>query len=205
MAKGNSGKGAKGLPNKHLHARASFLYQAATYLSLQTYSGAAASEKSHAGRIPSGDQDNPGIAEAPRRSTLPAHSCHANRSHSALGLQLSSHLRAVSLKGQIRLSPEMKRSICKSCNTVLIPGHTSTSRIENTSRKGTKPWADVLVIQCHFCGSQKRFPVGSARQPRKPMRTSVKAKQTTTAMASQDAEEELTPNSETDTNHHDLG
>lgn len=153
MAKDKAGKGEKSIPNKHLHARTSFLYQAATYLSLQTSA-----------------QPPPEASKAQSITTV--NTGHNGPPQSALALQLASHLRAVSLKAQIRLSPDMKRSICKKCNTVLIPGRTSTSLIENKSRGGRKPWADVLVIQCNFCGGQKRFPVGSTRQLPKSKRSS---------------------------------
>ncbi|KAF2190518.1 Rpr2-domain-containing protein [Zopfia rhizophila CBS 207.26] len=141
-------KGEKRISNKHLHARTTFLYQAATYLALQT--GA------------------PGNAEKLQGSAE-----HQNvTDQSGLAHQLASHCCAVSLKGQVRLSADLKRSICKTCNAILIPGRSSTHAIENRSKGGIKPWADVLVIECKLCGSKKRFPVGAKRQQRKSERTS---------------------------------
>ena len=81
-----------------------------------------------------------------------------------------SDLRAVSLKGQVRQSPAMKRSICKFCDTVLVEGRNCHSVIENESKGGRKPWADVLVIRCSTCGNSKRFPVSARRQKRKHLR-----------------------------------
>jgi len=81
--------------------------------------------------------------------------------------RLASHLRAVSLKGQIRLSAEMKHSICKRCDSHLVVGSTATRNMENKSRGGKKPWAEVLVISCNTCGVKKRFPVAAKRQPRR--------------------------------------
>lgn len=128
MAKDKQPK-PKGVPNKHLHARTTFLYQAATYLTLR------------AGE-PSG-----------------------------LALQLASDLHAVSRKGQVRLSSELKRSVCKTCYAVLIPGRTATQTLENESKQGKKPWADVLVLACTVCGTKKRFPVGAKRPKKKSERT----------------------------------
>ena len=85
---------------------------------------------------------------------------------------LISQLRSVSLKGQIRLSQAMKHSICKSCDALLVPGTTSSTRVENKSRGSKKPWADVLVTTCHSCSATKRFPVGAKRQRRRPHRAS---------------------------------
>lgn len=136
-------KGPRGVPNRHLHARTSFLFQAATYLALQTAT------------------QTPDEAQQSESSNQ---RCQAN------ALRLASHLRAVSLKGQARLSSDMKRAICKSCNAVMIPGQTSTHVLENTSKGGKKPWADVMVIQCSVCCTTKRFPVGATRQQRKAKR-----------------------------------
>ncbi|KAF2712538.1 Rpr2-domain-containing protein, partial [Pleomassaria siparia CBS 279.74] len=146
----------KGVPNKHLHARATFLYQAATYLTLQT-SDPSDKKKHDLGMETSATSSSSG-------ETLGGHA------RSALALHLGAHLRAVSLKGQVRLSTEMKRTICKTCNTILLLGQTSTQTMENESKGGKKSCADVLVVECNFCGSKKRFPVGAARQQRKAKR-----------------------------------
>jgi ribonuclease P protein subunit RPR2 len=69
-----------------------------------------------------------------------------------------SHLRAVAMKTQIRLPVTLKRSICKRCDTILIPGVTCSHETRNASRGGKKPWADVLVVKCLSCGTEKRFP-----------------------------------------------
>jgi ribonuclease P protein subunit RPR2 len=69
-----------------------------------------------------------------------------------------SHLRGVALKTQIRLPIALKRSICKRCDTLLAPGVNCSHEIENASRGGKKPWADILVVRCFECGTEKRFP-----------------------------------------------
>ena len=141
----------KGVPNKHLHARTTFLYQAATYLTLQSGPRVVATDFTK------------GQTSYSENSPLDG--------TTSLALELGSQLHTVSRKGQVRLSAEMKRSICKCCNTVLIPGCTATQAIVNDSKGGKKPWADVLVINCTFCGSTKRFPVGAKRQRRKAERS----------------------------------
>ena len=74
------------------------------------------------------------------------------------------------MKSQIRLSPAIKRSLCKRCDALLVSGSDSTSRLENKSRGGKKPWADVLVVTCNSCGTVKRFPVGAKRQSKRAER-----------------------------------
>ncbi|KAK6513005.1 hypothetical protein TWF506_009167 [Arthrobotrys conoides] len=79
---------------------------------------------------------------------------------SSIGLSryYTSHLLSVSRKSVQRLSPAVKHTICKRCSSSLLPGITSTTRVENKSRNGRKPWADVVVVTCGFCGCTKRFP-----------------------------------------------
>jgi ribonuclease P protein subunit RPR2 len=67
-------------------------------------------------------------------------------------------MRGVSLKTQLRLPVEVKRSVCKRCDTLLIPEVNSTEEIRNASRGRRKPWADVRVVRCSTCGTEKRFP-----------------------------------------------
>lgn len=131
----------KGVPNKHLHARTTFLYQAATHLTLR----AGAVEPSEGGKPPV---------------------------HSTLAQRLASDLHTVSRKGQVRLSSELKRSICKTCHTALVPGRTATQAVVNESKQSKKPWADVLIINCNLCGTHRRFPIGAKRQQRKGERSS---------------------------------
>jgi ribonuclease P protein subunit RPR2 len=70
------------------------------------------------------------------------------------------HLRSVAKKSVLRLGPSIKRTICKRCDTLLVPGVSCEHRVENKSKNGRKKWADVLIVECKSCGSVKRFPVG---------------------------------------------
>lgn len=190
-------KTKSGVPNKHLHARISYLQQAATYLTLQGQGRPTASlgsQSSVAGpeeaRL---EESENGTAFGPAHTTKPVHPGHEvnqgtspgdvrelslsrqlalfNGPHNGgLPLHLTTHLRQTALKSQIRLHANIKQSICKRCSTVLIEGQTSTKRIENLSRGGKKPHADVLVLECGVCGAAKRFPVGAKRQKRKSER-----------------------------------
>lgn len=179
-------KGPTTIPQSHLHSRISYLYQAATYLAeihqTDPASQANTSEVQDAvmnerndssGRI----QVDTGI-EASKDMTVECHDQIKSKKTAkpliseALGpsRRLLSHLRAVSLKSQIRLTPTMKHSICQDCDSLLLRGRTSTSRLENKSRGGRKPWADVLVVTCNSCGLAKRHPIGAKRQCRRAER-----------------------------------
>ena len=187
--KGGRGPGGAEPPNKHLYSRISFLYQAATHL---LHDDVARKSQPEPPTAPVGAPvltepatNIPSLFGGPAAATAEANadaqdSANSNEQHSlklpatatptpslALSRHLVTHLRSVSLKTQIRLAPDIKRSICKRCNALLIPGTTSAPRIENASRGGKKPWADVLVVECLACGTVKRFPVGARKRAKR--------------------------------------
>lgn len=145
-------KGAPGVQNRHIYARASYLYQAASYLASQS------------------ESKSTQPAPAKKASSQPAKPGDKQKAVSNASRQLLSDMRSVSLKVQIRHSPELKRTICRYCDTLQVEGQTCSSSVENNSKGGKKPWADVLVLQCLACGNSKRFPVNAARQLRKSLR-----------------------------------
>lgn len=145
-------KGAPGVQNRHIYARASYLYQAASYLASQPESKSTESTpviQAHSRPVGPGDK---------------------HKAISNVSRQLLSDMRSVSLKVQIRHSPELKRTICRYCDTLQVEGQTCSSSVENNSKGGKKPWADVLVLNCLTCGNSKRFPVNTTRQLRKSLR-----------------------------------
>lgn len=157
-----------GVPNKPSYCRLSFMYQAASFLAAVSAhqsqpSDQAASRKTTSDIHMEDDGDNISKPDAENRRTATQ---TRNMSH-----RLLADFRSVSLKSQIRVSSAMKRTICKFCDTLLVEGQTCTSTVENTSKGGRKPWADVLVVKCHTCHRAKRFPVSAPRQKRRPLRT----------------------------------
>jgi len=163
MAKLKSSKGAGSVPNKVLNCRASYLYQAATYFgTLQQHSKALAERARRASQDSQGEGVT-GIAAA--GSQIPSSTPFQPASR-----RLISDLRSVTLKVQLRMSPAMKHSLCKNCDTVLIDGSTCSNEVENKSKGGRKPWADVLVRRCNTCGFVRRFPLMAERQKRRPER-----------------------------------
>jgi ribonuclease P protein subunit RPR2 len=156
MAKGKASKGAGSVPNKALHSRVSYLYQAAAYL---------ATQQQHSTTIPTTEPQ--GAQPIAKTENIP----RGNSDLDSASRRLISDLRAVSHKIQMRISPAMKHSVCKNCDSMLIDGSTCTNEVENKSKGGKKLWADVLVRKCNTCGFEKRFPIGAERQKRRPQRT----------------------------------
>ncbi|KAI1466496.1 Rpr2-domain-containing protein [Daldinia caldariorum] len=140
-------KGSGSVPNRPVYSRISYLYQAATYLASQS-------------KGTTNDKD----------ITQDKQALGSSRSEHGLSRRFITDLRSTSLKSQIRLSPSMKHTICKFCDSLLIEGETSSSSLENRSKGGKKPWAETLVVSCHACGGVKRFPLQAPRQKRQTCR-----------------------------------
>lgn len=170
-------KGVKGVPNKHLHARVSFLQQASVYLASKQLNyrptlaqDVRCSPQSETLDVREGDTNS---AVDVLRTTGPnSHATSPGLVDRAPGdsSHLVSQMKQVAQKSQIRLHPAVKRATCKTCNAVLIAGESCNKFVENLSRHGRKPQADVLVLQCCACGTRKHYPIGAKRQQRKSKR-----------------------------------
>lgn len=86
-------------------------------------------------------------------------SCALQSKYPQLARGYSKSGTVISKKSVLKMTPAMKRSICKKCNTVMIPGMSMRIRMENESR-GKHAKHDMLIYECIKCGCVKRFPVG---------------------------------------------
>ncbi|KAI9044959.1 ribonuclease P Rpr2/Rpp21/SNM1 subunit [Aspergillus affinis] len=184
MAKVKGKKGSAGGVNSHIRARLNYLHTAATYLQtgaipskrstgLVPRESAEAEDKESepvSSRIvPQVVNNDEAMSEEPlcTQSTTALIPTHHN---THLSRVLISHMRGVSLKSQLRLPVDVKRSFCKRCESLLVPGVNSIQEIRNDSRGRSKPWADVLVVRCTTCGTEKRFPQTEKRSQKLPER-----------------------------------
>ncbi|RDA90650.1 hypothetical protein CP533_6814 [Ophiocordyceps camponoti-saundersi (nom. inval.)] len=147
-------KSTPGVQNRAIFSRASYLYQAASYLSQRAASSTTTTTTTQSSTSEAKQQQQ-------QKKQL------RNLSRRAI-----SDMRAVTRKAQIRQSHTLKRSLCSTCNTLLVEGDTCRSTVENASRGARKPWADVLVVRCVTCDRPKRFPVAAPRQVRASLRRS---------------------------------
>ena len=163
MAKAKTTTGLN-VPHRALCSRISYLYQAAAYLSTQVQPPTPSFEDEAA----DSQNNNTELSKenSRRRKQIVSDSQHVH----ALPRKMVSDLRDVSLKMQIRLSPAMKHTMCKRCDTLLVDGSTCATEVENKSKGGRKPWAETLVKKCLNCGCERRYPVNSDRQTRRPHR-----------------------------------
>ncbi|OQE25743.1 hypothetical protein PENFLA_c008G06381 [Penicillium flavigenum] len=164
MAKAKGKKEAKNSKNSqsHIRARLDYLHQAAAYFQGKSTLAKDQNAKVHnnehtsvAGHIDSGDN---GRAVDTQQQVCSVNQKKTQEPLRNLSRVCVSHLRAVAMKTQIRLPITLKRSVCKRCDTMLAPGVTCSRETRNSSRGGKNPWADVLVVRCLSCGTEKRFP-----------------------------------------------
>lgn len=167
MGKIKANNPAASVPNKALYSRITYLHQAATYLATQSEQTTAESIGVNCA------EPNPQHHNTEHVAPLFVPRGPAKTASLSASRHLLSDLRAVSLKVQIRLSTAVKHSICKRCDTPLQDGTTCKVEIENKSKGGKKPWADVLVRKCILCGLERRYPLAERRQKRRPLRTVV--------------------------------
>ena len=161
-AKTKGKKGSGGGVNSHVRARINYLHKAAEYLQAAT-TGAVAKTRADEDEVMTDSNELPAAAS---KTTL--------RKHHGCSSQLSrmcvSQMRGVSQKSQLRLPIEQKRSFCKRCETFLVLDKNCTQEMRNPSRGGKKPWAELRVIRCNVCGTEKRFPQTDKRSRKLPER-----------------------------------
>lgn len=63
----------------------------------------------------------------------------------------------VTKRSVLKVSPHVKRGVCKHCDRLQTPGQTCSINVEDEEKK-----SEVLEIRC-LCGTRKRFPVGNDR------------------------------------------
>lgn len=129
-------KKAVAVPHQHIHTRLAFLRQAAQHL--------------HEAQHLVGDDKN----------VQPAGSDQSTKESGGQVRHLVNNIRGVSRRSVLRLTQETKHSLCRHCDSLLIPGQTARVFIENSSKGRRKSWADVQVIECLDCRCVKRFPIG---------------------------------------------
>ncbi|OQO06981.1 hypothetical protein B0A48_07547 [Cryoendolithus antarcticus] len=178
------GKNSKGAVSKHSQARIDHLQRIAQYLTKQALSvndnppSRPADDASPPNYEPNGlvsisdENKTPAVEQHPTLPgpVIPATAAEPSSTFPGLPNLYTVHLTSIARKTQIRLPPRVKHGICKRCSSPLLSGLTSNSRIENSSRGGSKSWADVRVVDCSKCGAGRRVPVGAKRQEGKAKR-----------------------------------
>ncbi|KAI0779479.1 Rpr2-domain-containing protein [Fomes fomentarius] len=122
--------------NRDIIQRINFLYQASTYLNTV----AQPTPLNH------GQAHHKGKEKKRNAIRHPQNTSELSRSY-------VSTMRIVGQKAMVRMDPSIKRTLCKKCDTILIPGSTSSVRVK-TLRVHEK----VITYTCHTCGTVRRIP-----------------------------------------------
>jgi len=81
-----------------------------------------------------------------------------------LSAALGSHMVAVGQKSQVRLSKEIKRTVCKGCHLLLVPGTSA-----NITVTGPKKEKKVNLL-CQLCKTQRSFLLQEKGPPKERQR-----------------------------------
>lgn len=73
-------------------------------------------------------------------------------------------MKAVGRKTVVKMDPAVKRTLCKGCNAVLIPGGTARVRV-----KGSSTHSHVMTYTCRTCSTKLRIPAPSSSRREPPM------------------------------------
>ncbi|KAJ5241956.1 uncharacterized protein N7469_000283 [Penicillium citrinum] len=152
-AKGmKEGKNAK----SHLKARMGFLEKAANYLQAAKTTGKNIDEVSETDETSqmSRNADYTSTKENAKTEVGTRTPRTIQAPSSNLSRVYISQMYGISLKTLTRLPIQTKRVV----KPPLSSGTTCTIETQNASRGRKKPWADVMVIRCLVCGTEKRFP-----------------------------------------------
>ncbi|TFK85544.1 Rpr2-domain-containing protein [Polyporus arcularius HHB13444] len=132
--------------NRDIIQRINFLYQASTYLS--TISSPAASSSSN---VPA----QPPKGKSKKKNTIRHPKNTAELSRCYVG-----SMRIVGQKAMVRMDPSIKRTLCKQCDTILIPGSTASVRVKPLSSHG-----HAVVYTCTSCNATRRIPAPPVLDP----------------------------------------
>ncbi|KAH8929294.1 Rpr2-domain-containing protein [Atractiella rhizophila] len=125
----------KNVMNKDVLQRLNFLYQASVLFSSLPTSR-------------SGEES----AQEPSLGKNLKSSTRSGRKASATPNRLTKEMKEIAKRGTVRMDPNVKRSICKNCFAILIPGNTSTSQ------RSSKHHGHEIFITCQQCGFGRRLP-----------------------------------------------
>ncbi|KAG2180207.1 hypothetical protein INT43_003996 [Umbelopsis isabellina] len=125
--------------NTQVYQRMNFLHQAAILLANipKEATTAELAAKDHSTHPKSAvNSSRIDTTQEPALSPLSRHYCNT--------------MKQISRKLVLRLDPNVKRSICKTCENILIPSVTSSTRVKSRPQKN-------ITITCRSCNTKKRL------------------------------------------------
>ncbi|PIA19766.1 Rpr2-domain-containing protein [Coemansia reversa NRRL 1564] len=154
MGKGRRGQKSGSLPNRELYERMNFLYQSSQFFAThcQSIHSVESTEKLCSESPPLSSSV---AAEAVVSSNIASDMHSISTPLLPLARFYTKEMRQMARKSVLRVSPHVKREICKICSTPLMPGVSCTIRIKG------KAHGKRVITTCTYCGSQKRLMANS--------------------------------------------
>ncbi|KAI0335126.1 Rpr2-domain-containing protein [Cubamyces sp. BRFM 1775] len=137
--------------NRDIVQRINFLYQASTYLSTISQSLPPSAEDT----AKTGREKAKSGKKQKRRPNLRHPRNVAELSRNYVGT-----MRIVGQKTMVRMDPCVKRTLCKGCDAILMPGATATVRIHPLPSHG-----EAVVYTCTNCQTIRRIPAAPVLDP----------------------------------------
>ncbi|KIK69088.1 hypothetical protein GYMLUDRAFT_214065 [Collybiopsis luxurians FD-317 M1] len=138
--------------NQDVIQRLNFLYQASVYLN-NIHSTTTFSKSESTLSLPANNQDDSQSKTMNKRRKKIVKLNDLSRNYIET-------LKTVGTRTTVQLDPSVKRTLCKACNTVLIPGSTASIRTKRLPSHG-----HVMVYTCMTCKHSLRIPAAPILAP----------------------------------------
>ncbi|KAI9463676.1 Rpr2-domain-containing protein [Lactarius psammicola] len=164
-----------GVVNRDILQRLNFLYQASTYLE----SVSRQSDVRPKGRVDSSigtTEEVPAVASGSVTSILPTKVKLGRRERrrkrrviraADIGQGYVRAMRLIGQKTTVKMDPTVKRTLCKGCDTVLIPGLSATVRVngELSCHSRSNNHRHLVTTSCLRCKLSRRIPAPPVLKP----------------------------------------
>ncbi|KAJ2458807.1 Ribonuclease P protein subunit p21 [Coemansia sp. RSA 2424] len=155
---GKDGKDrAGGLPNRDTFERMNFLLQSSQFYATLPIAAATPNEPASTLALPNVKESESGEPAARDSGSSGDSSSGATPQATMMPLArfFAKEMRLVSRKSVLRMSPHVKREFCKVCQTPLLPGVSSATRVKGQKRSRR------VITTCQYCGNQTRLFVNN--------------------------------------------
>ncbi|CAG8482597.1 12845_t:CDS:2 [Dentiscutata heterogama] len=143
--------------HRELYQRMNFLYQAATLMTTITTSSTTTLAQTNNSINPESIFYDMNELDKSRKNSSINSSTNTKKSLIPLSRFYISTMKSIGTKQVLRIDPSIKRTLCKKCESVLIPGVTSRIRIKS------KP-EPQLQVMCTQCGTTRGYPARKGYQ-----------------------------------------
>ncbi|KAL1945784.1 hypothetical protein VTO73DRAFT_1786 [Trametes versicolor] len=130
-----------GVANRDIIQRINFLYQASAYLNSVSQA------------LPTSAVQPQQPAPAVKGKSKKKQKVRHPRDTAELSRSYIGSMRTVGQKTMVRMDPSLKRTLCKSCDTILLPGSTAIVRVRPTFSH-----RHAVVYTCLTCNASRRIP-----------------------------------------------